>query len=178
MVQQASQKESRAWSALPSGKEMALRKIVSVFLMAALLTVLFPFTPFQWLTNSPGPALLDQFLSPPAYLGALFFQWRIAGVVGNLLCNVGDMGFVYHHGMYWTLALGELVVCMGVGMAKNEVARRVSAVVLVGGSWGVGWFATPERYKQQGKDLVFWLWTMLAIDHARAAVGGGRQRRW
>jgi hypothetical protein len=179
MVQQATTNEARAWGALPSSKEMALRRISSVFLMAGLLTVITPFTPFQWLVPASGPSLLDGFISPVLYLGALFFQWRIAGVVGNLLCQVHDIGFVYHHGMYWTAALGEVVVCLVVGMMKHEVLRRVAAGSMVGALWGVGWFATPQVYKDQAWDMIKWLWTVLAIDHARNAIhSGGRRSRY
>ncbi|KAF4629192.1 hypothetical protein G7Y89_g8955 [Cudoniella acicularis] len=90
MVQRATPNESRAWSALPSKNEMAIRRISSVFLMAGLLTVIYPFAPFSWLVPSDGVDILDSFVSPPLFLGALFFQWRIAGVVGNLVISVLD----------------------------------------------------------------------------------------
>ncbi|EPE34293.1 hypothetical protein GLAREA_09987 [Glarea lozoyensis ATCC 20868] len=179
MVQKATSSQSTAWGALPSAKEMAARKISSVFLMAGLLTVITPFTPFQWVLPASGPSLLDGFLSPVLYLGAIFFQWRVAGIVGNLVCVVHDVGFVWHHGMYWTAALAEVCVCLGVGMLQHEVLRRVVAGGLVGGLWWVGWFATPESYKRQGWDMVKWVWTVLAIDHARSALGaGGRRSRY
>ncbi|RDL33913.1 uncharacterized protein BP5553_08281 [Venustampulla echinocandica] len=176
MVQRATERETRAWAALPSSREMAIRRLSSVLLMGALLTVITPFTPFSWMIPSQGPELLDQFISPPLFLGALFFQWRIAGVVGNIMIHVMDVAFVYHHGMYWGLAFLEVVLCVMVNMVKNEVLRRFSAAGLVGGLWAIGWFATPQRYKQQAWEHLKWIWTMMAFNHAAGAATGRRRR--
>ncbi|CAG8971401.1 hypothetical protein HYALB_00006951 [Hymenoscyphus albidus] len=177
MVQQAPpSSSSRTWNALPSQKDLAFRRISSVFLMAGLLTVITPFRPVTWFLPISGPDILDQFIAPPLFLGALFAQWRIAGVSGALVIDVMDVGFVYHSSMYWTCAFAELCICLGVGMARNEYLRRGASLGLVGGLWAVGWGCTPVRYKMQAWDILKWVWTMLAIDHARASLGGGRRR--
>ncbi|KAH6677118.1 hypothetical protein B0J14DRAFT_335873 [Halenospora varia] len=182
MVKQASSSQSNAWrAALPSSREMAVRRVTSIFLCAAMLTVIYPFAPFSWVFPTEGVDILDSFLAPPLFLGALFFQWRIAGVIGNIAVCVldSDPVFVYHHNMYWTMAAVECMICMGVWMVKNEWARRGSAVGLVAWMWGVGWYCTPQRLKDQAWEHLKWIWTVLAIDHARntfRTVGNGRRR--
>lgn len=52
MVRQANTNESQAWGALPSRTDMGLRRISAVALMAGLLTIAVPFTPFFWLTST------------------------------------------------------------------------------------------------------------------------------
>lgn len=179
MVKRASEAESKSWSALPSKSEMAFRRISSVFLMAGLLTVLYPFSPFSWMapSSSGGPELLDSFLSPPLLLGALFFQWQIAGVIAPFAIEVVDFAFVYKQSMYWQLAFAEVVVCVGVNMAKNEMLRRLAAASCVGVLWAIGWGCTPQRYKQEAWERLKWIWTWMAFSEARRMVGGGR-RRW
>lgn len=62
MVRQANTNEAHAWGALPSRTDMGLRRISSVALMAGLLMIATPFTPFFWITaNSHGPDGMHDF---------------------------------------------------------------------------------------------------------------------
>lgn len=74
------------------------------------------------------------------------------------MVDVMDVGFVYHHGMYWTFAFAELVICLGVGAAQNELLRRAAALGMVSVLWAVGWFCTPLVYKMQAWDILKWVW--------------------
>lgn len=180
MVKRATEEQKREWSALPSSTEMAIRRISSVFLMGGLLTILTPFAPFSWLTPnnvSEGPELLDRFLSPIVVLGALFFQWQIAGIIAPLTIQLADFVFLYQQAMYWKLAFLEIVVVVAVYLGQNEIWRRFAAVGVVAGLWAIGWGATPMRYKLQAWEHIKWIWTWMAFDEARRVVGHGR-RRW
>lgn len=177
MVKQANTNEARAWGALPSKTEMGIRRISSVALMAGLLTVVTPFSPFTWLIPSDGPELLDRFVSWPLVIGALFFQWRIAGVIGTLTIEVADYVAMYHHAMYWKAAGIEAAVIVAVNIGKHELWRRFAATGLVGSLWAVGWACTPLRYKMEAWEHLKWLWTVMAIDEVRNGFMGGRGRR-
>jgi hypothetical protein len=180
MVKKANTHEARAWGALPSRTEMGLRRISSVALMAGFLTVAHPFAPFGWLLPSDGPDVLDRFLAWPLLLGALFFQWRIAGVVGTLTIQIADFVAVYQHAMYWKVAGLEAVLIVAVNLGQHEVWRRFVASGLIAGLWGIGWACTPLRYKLEAWEHLKWIWTVLAIDEVRRGLGGraGRGRRW
>ena len=179
MVRQAQPNEARAWGALPSSTEMGLRRISSVALMAGLLTVAVPFTPFGWILPSDGPELLDRFLSWPLVLGALFFQWRISGVIGTLTIQIADFVAIYHHAMYWKVAGLEAVLIVAVNLGKHEVWRRFVASGIVAGLWGIGWAATPLRYKLEAWEHLKWFWTWMAFDEVRNGMARGRGgRRW
>lgn len=180
MVKQANTNEARAWGAIPSRTEMGLRRISSVALMAGLLTVAYPFAPFGWLLPSDGPDVLDRFLAWPLLLGALFFQWRIAGVIGTLTIQIADFVAVYQHAMYWKVAGLEAVLIVAVNLGQHEVWRRFVASGLIAGLWGIGWACTPLRYKLEAWEHLKWIWTVLAIDEVRRGLGGraGRGRRW
>jgi hypothetical protein len=157
---------------------MAFRRISSVFLMAGLLTVIYPFSPFAWVLPSPsGPHLLDGFISPALLVGALCFQWQIAGVIAPTVIQVVDFAFVYKQDMYWQLAFVEVVICVIVNLAENEMLRRLSAAGCVGVLWGIGWSCTPQRYKDEAWDRLKWIWTWMAFHEASNMVRGGR-RRW
>jgi hypothetical protein len=181
MVQQANTNETRAWGALPSRTEIGLRRISSVALMAGLLTVTYPFTPFGWVFPSGGPELLDHFLAWPLLLGALFFQWRIAGVVGTLTIQLADFVTMYHHAMYWKVAGAEAALIVVVNLGKHELWRRFAGVGIVGGLWAIGWAATPLRYKMEAWEHLKWIWTCMAINEVSRGMGAGRAgrgRRW
>lgn len=79
------------------------------------------------------------------------------------MVDVMDVGFVYHHGMYWTFAFAELVICLGVGAAQNELLRRAAALGMVSVLWAVGWFCTPLVYKMQAWDILKWVWLVLFL---------------
>lgn len=176
MVKRASEDEAKAWSALPSSTEMAIRRISSVFLMGLLLTILTPFSPFSWVITAEGPDLLDRFLAPVLVIGALYAQWRIAGVISPVAIRIADIAFLYKHVMYWQLAFLEVVICVAVNYAQNEVWRRFASVGVVAGLWGIGWFATPLRVKMEAWEHIKWIWTWMAFDEARRVVRGGRRR--
>jgi hypothetical protein len=146
---------------LPSATDMATRRISFVFLMAILLTVLYPFSPFSWLMPTSAPELLDYFLSPSLLLGALFFQYRIAGIIVPSLIRVADSVFVYKQDYSWTLATGELVICMGVNMIKSMILRRVAGVGVVG---------TSQKIKNDAWEHLKWIWTWMAFNEARRMV--------
>jgi len=181
MVQRATGSQARAWNTLPTPTEMSIRRISSVFLMGALLTIITPFTPFAWLSPVPGPEFLDGFLTPPIILGGLFAQWRIAGVITPLRIEALDYTFFYHHSMYWRLAFFEVVLAVVVGVTQHEVMRRFSAVGAVGGLWMIGWACTPQRTKDQAWEYLKVVWMWMAIDQAIGVMRGGRaggRRRW
>jgi hypothetical protein len=181
MVRQASTSESRAWGAIPSRTDMGLRRISSVALMAGFLTVATPFTPFGWVLSSDHPELLDRFISWPLILGALVFQWRIAGVVGAVTIQIADFVSMYQHAMYWKVAGLEAVLIVAVNMGKHEIWRRFVASGLVAGLWGLGWACTPLQYKMVAWEHLKLIWTWMAIDEVRrGTLGGsaGRGRRW
>ena len=175
MVTQAGSSHQK-WDALPSRGEIHLRRISSFFLMGMLLMVITPFAPFSWPFPSHGPELLDNFLSPPLVLGALYAQWRIASVVAPLTVELSDYVFVYKQSMYWQFAFCEFLVCVGIYVAKNEYLRRLGSVGLVGGLWMLGWKATPESVKREAWVHLKWLWTMMAFNEARRVTSG--RRRW
>lgn len=182
MVRQANTNESRAWGALPSRTEMGLRRITSVLLMAGLLVIATPFTPFGWLLPSDGPEILDRFVGWPLLLGACFFQWRVAGVIGALTVEIGDFVAMYNHNMYWKVAGLQVVAIALVNFGEHEIWRRFVAAGIVAGLWGIGWAATPLRYKLEAWEHLKWLWTWMALDEVRRGVSGhgrgGRGRRW
>jgi len=182
MVRQANTNEARAWGALPSRTEMGLRYISSVALMAGLLTIATPFTPFSWIFQSDGPELLDRFLSWPLLLGALFFQWRIAGVIGTLTIQIADFVAMYQHGMYWKVAGLQAVAIVVVNYGQHELWRRFAAAGIVAGLWVIGWACTPLRYKLEAWEHLKWIWTWMAINEVqngmRGVGRGGRGRRW
>ncbi|KAH7305137.1 hypothetical protein BKA65DRAFT_520950 [Rhexocercosporidium sp. MPI-PUGE-AT-0058] len=178
MVKRATEEETRAWAALPSSTEMAIRRISSVFLMGALLTILTPFAPFSWVIPAEGPELLDTFMSPVLVLGALYSQWRIAGVVQPVAVEIADVVFMYRQVMYWQLAFLEIVICVAVNWGKNEIYRRFASVGVVAGLWAIGWFATPLKTKMVAWEHIKWIWTWMAFNEARRVVGGGGRRRY
>lgn len=145
--------------------------------MGMLLTVIIPFGPFGWIFPNDGPELLDRFAAAPLILGALFFQWRIAGQIGPLPIQLGDMAIVYKHTHYWRAAFIEFGVCVGVHYFQNEIVRRVTAATLVGALWAVGWKATPQQYKREAWQQLKWVWTYIAFNEA-ASFAGRRRRRW
>jgi hypothetical protein len=160
---------------------MGLRRISSVALMAGLLTVTTPFAPFSWLLPSDGPELLDRFLAWPLVLGALFFQWRIAGVIGTLTIQIADFVAMYQHAMYWKVAGLEAALIVAVNLGEHEIWRRFVASGIVAGLWGIGWACTPLRYKLEAWEHLKWIWTWMAFDEVRNGMRGGRAgrgRRW
>jgi hypothetical protein len=180
MVKRATEGERREWAALPSRTEIAIRRISSVLLIGGFFTILAPFTPFSWLTPnsfSEGPDILDSFLSPVIVLGALFFQWQIAGIIAPLAIQLADFVFLYQQAMYWKLAFLEVAIFVVVHLGKNEILRRFATVSIVAGLWVIGWSATPMRYKRQAWEHIKWVWMWMAFDEARRVVGRGR-RRW
>jgi hypothetical protein len=177
MVQRASEAQAKAWAALPSRTQMAFRRISSVFLMSALLTILTPFRPFSWIIPVDGPELLDAFLAPVLIIGALFFQWRIAGVVAPFTIEVLDNVFIYKHDNYWPLAFFEVVLAVAVGYGQNEICRRFAAVGSVAGLWLIGWFCTPLRYKLEAWEHLKWIWTWMAFEQGTRLMHGQRGGR-
>ncbi|KAL2068554.1 hypothetical protein VTL71DRAFT_14891 [Oculimacula yallundae] len=177
MVRRATAEESKAWTALPSSTEMAIRRISSVFLMGILLTILTPFAPFSWIIPATGPDLLDTFISPVLVLGALYSQWRIAGIIQPVAVQLGEFTFIYKQVMYWQLAFVEIVVVVGVNLGKDEIWRRVASVGVVGTLWAIGWFASTEKMKRDAWEHVKWVWTWMAFNEARRVVGAGAGRR-
>lgn len=184
MVQRASEAQSKSWAALPSKNEMAFRRISSVFLMGALLTIITPFHPFSWLMPLAGPDLLDAFLAPVMIIGALYAQWRISGVVSAFAVDILDNVFIYKPANYWALAFSEVVLAVFVGYNQNEMVRRFASVGAVGALWAIGWFCTPLSHKLQAWEHVKWIWTWMAFDQARRVMygggygGRGNVRRW
>lgn len=68
--------------------------------------------------------VLDRFLAWPLLLGALFFQWRISGVIGRLGVQIADFQAVWHHGMYWQAAGLQMVAIVVVNWGQHEIWRR------------------------------------------------------
>ncbi len=75
------------------------------------------------------------------------------------------------------LAMGELVICMGVNMVQSEILRRGAAVGVVGVLWALGWGCTPQKIKNEAWEHLKWIWTWMVFNEARRMVQGGR-RRW
>ncbi len=179
MVKQANTNEARAWGALPSRTEMGLRRISSVALLAGFLTIALPFTPFSWLLPGvDGPDLLDQFLSWPLVLGALFFQWRMAGVIGTITIQIADFVALYHHAMYWKVAGLEAVLIVAVNVGKHEIWRRLVASGIVAGLWVIGWACTPLRYKLEAWEHLKSIWTWMVFGLCMTGGRARRGRRW
>lgn len=176
MVKRATEAENRPKAAFPTRNDIFLRRISSFALMGALLTIMVPFSPMSWIIPTEGPELLDRFMAPPVLLGALFFQWQIAGITMPLVIEVLDVAYVYRHSMYWPLAFGEFAVCVVVGQARNEILRRVTTVAVAAALWLLGWAATPTQHKREAWEHVKWVWMWMAFDEARGAVR--RRRRW
>lgn len=177
MVRQASETEAKAWAALPSSSEMALRRVTSVALMAGLLTIVTPWSPFSWIFTSSGPEILDNFLAPPVLLGAIFFQWSISGVIAPLSIDILDNQYVYQQWMYWRFAGLQALVYVAVNYGEHEIWRRFAVSAIIGVLWTIGWAATPRRYKLEAWEHLKWIWTVMAFSEATRATRGGR-RRW
>ncbi|MGI4812903.1 MAG: hypothetical protein ACRYGG_06155 [Janthinobacterium lividum] len=177
MVRGATPYNTPKYSAVVSNNELLLRRISSIALMGGLLTTLIPFSPFSWLLPLDGVDLLDRFLAPPLLLGALFFQWQIAGNVVPVVIQLADFVVMYRQTMYWRLASAELALCVAVGVVKVEIVRRVVAMGLLGALWAVGFAATPARYKREAWEHLRYIWTFMAFNEARMMVGGRGNRR-
>ncbi|TVY34734.1 hypothetical protein LOCC1_G007168 [Lachnellula occidentalis] len=123
------------------------------------------------------PELLDAFLAPVLLIGALFFQWRIAGVIAPFTVEVLDNTFIYKHDNYWPLAFFQVVLAVAVGYGENEICRRFAAVGSVAGLWLIGWFCTPLRYKLEAWEHLKWVWTWMAFEQGTRLMGGARGGR-
>jgi hypothetical protein len=111
-------------------------------------------------------------------LGALFFQWRIAGVVGKLTIQIADFIAIYEHGMYWKVASLQVVAIVAVNLGQHEIWRRFAASGIIATLWAIGWVCTPTRYKLEAWELLKWIWALMAFDEVRTDIGGvGRVRR-
>lgn len=84
---------------------------------------------------------------------------------------------MYRHNMYWQLAGSEVVLCVVVNFAQNEIWRRFASVGCVAMLWAIGWAATPQRYKKEAWEQIKWVWTWMAFNEATRVVRGGHGRR-
>ncbi|KUJ07739.1 uncharacterized protein LY89DRAFT_677523 [Mollisia scopiformis] len=157
MVRKATAAEQQEWDVLPSATDIARRRLSSFILMGCLLTLTTPFMPFCWLNCFD---FIDYFVTRVILVGALYFQYVIAGIVAPVTVKMLDrrIVWVYKQRMYWYYAAFEVAIVVLVRWSGSELLRKVASVFLVGALWELGYKATGRRMKDLFRQYIWWAW--------------------
>jgi len=180
---------------MPSDSSIFIRRVAGVPIALLLFAASMPFYPASWIFKTDAAYLADNFISTPAILGAVYFQWQIASiripfVFGPLkngapaairngqIQRLESMVWVWHPANYWfSLALEALLLSVA-HWGGSELVRRIIISLVMGGLWMVGLPATPGWVKIWAWEQLKRIWFWTAFDEVtRMGRYGGRRRR-
>jgi hypothetical protein len=167
--------------------DMILRKASALGLMFLLYMSAIPFDPVAWFIMEDDPILVGQMVQVCGMLGALYFQWSIAGVQTALAFTVPDPTQINANGAYsarllvwlpryyWPAALGEAVLLCMAWLTYYEPFRRMLVMGVMAPLWALGWLSTPASTRAWAWRMVKDYWFQMVV--SEMLWGGGRQRR-